>query len=334
MNKEEGYSNKTLTEYLLGQLPEAETEQLDELTIRDDEFVARLDEVELELVDAYVQGELTGDKLDRFKKHYLASPLRRGKVLFADSLQKVASKDADTGPEIGAGRARRDTRASILSPALAARSRSIWQWASVAAVLLMMITGGLLLFENSRMRRDLTRLKTPAVQDSPVAREEALRQELEHQRELTAQTKQELARVRGEYDQLEQESKSRGPLTPTRAEKQTRSAIATFLLSPQMRGAGEVRTISIPANSTDVAMKLPLEPTEYKNYEVELLRQPGYEVLWRSRLVRQVAANDKTLVVTFPAALLNHQSYVLRVSGRSGSGSTETIADYPFRVMK
>jgi len=80
MNKEEAYSNKTLTEYLLGQLPDAETEQLDELSIRDDEFVARLDKVELELVDAYVEGELTGEMLDRFKSHYLGSPLRRGKV--------------------------------------------------------------------------------------------------------------------------------------------------------------------------------------------------------------------------------------------------------------
>jgi hypothetical protein len=335
MNKEEAYSNKTLTEYLLGQLPDAETEQLDELSIRDDEFVARLDKVELELVDAYVEGELTGEMLDRFKSHYLGSPLRRGKVLFADSLQKVAWKDAVSGPEIRAGRAGRDTWASILSPFLATRSGSVWQWASVAAVLLMMITGGFLLFENVRMRRQLTQLKTPAVQDSQVRREDELRQELTHQRELNAQTEQELARVREEYTRLEQQSKSSEIPTPKVPHKQTgTSTIASFLLTPQLRSAAEIKTLTVPAGKTEVAMQLQLEPNDYSSYRVELFSESDNRVAWRSGIVRRPSAGSKNLVVGFPARLLKQQAYLLRVSGISRTGATETIGDFPFRVMK
>src|SRR5262245_12116577 len=72
--------------YLLGALSETEAERLDELSVTDQEFAERLRRIEDELVDAYVRGELTGDWLDRFKAHYLASPLRREKVRFAQAL--------------------------------------------------------------------------------------------------------------------------------------------------------------------------------------------------------------------------------------------------------
>jgi hypothetical protein len=50
-------NNQTSTEYLLGALPEAETERLDELSITDDEFTESLQVAETDLVDAYVLGE-------------------------------------------------------------------------------------------------------------------------------------------------------------------------------------------------------------------------------------------------------------------------------------
>ena len=88
------YNNQTITEYLLGSLPEAETERFDELSITDDEFAETLKAAEKDLVDAYVQGELIGAELEQFKFHYLASPLRREKVQFAQAFQVLAEKRA------------------------------------------------------------------------------------------------------------------------------------------------------------------------------------------------------------------------------------------------
>ena len=86
-------NHQTSTEYLLGALPEAETERLDELSITDDEFAESLQAAEMDLVDAYVLGELTGADLERFKTHYLASPLRREKVEFAKVLQSFGEQE-------------------------------------------------------------------------------------------------------------------------------------------------------------------------------------------------------------------------------------------------
>src|SRR5215471_6935099 len=95
-----------MIEYLLGSLPEKEAERLDELSITDDAFVSRLNDVENDLVDAYVRGELSGEIRERFRSFYLASPKRRAKVRFAETLlahgkraarANVASETARTG---------------------------------------------------------------------------------------------------------------------------------------------------------------------------------------------------------------------------------------------
>ena len=55
-------SVQTIRDYLLGQLPESETERLDELSITDDECAERIRAVEHDLVDAFARGELAGSR--------------------------------------------------------------------------------------------------------------------------------------------------------------------------------------------------------------------------------------------------------------------------------
>lgn len=78
--------DRVLIRYLLGLLPEEETERLDELSIVGDDFACRLREVENDLVDAYASGELSGETLAQFELSYLSSAGGREKVRFAESL--------------------------------------------------------------------------------------------------------------------------------------------------------------------------------------------------------------------------------------------------------
>src|SRR5437764_14399129 len=103
------YNNQTINEYLLGSLPEAEAERLDELSFTDDEFAETLRAAEKDLVDAYVQGELVGTALERFKSHYLSTPRRRVKVEFAQALRLLSEKEMAaqaSGVRAGATRVR------------------------------------------------------------------------------------------------------------------------------------------------------------------------------------------------------------------------------------
>ena len=344
------YSDQAITQYLLGSLPAAEAEVLDELSVTDDEFADALRTSEKDLVDAYVQGELTGAELEQFKSYYMASPLRREKVQFAQALQVFAEKRMGVQiREVQAGKAaesatkRKGTRwFSALS--VFTTPRVAWQWGTAMAALVLLIASSWLVFENVRLRQQMS--QTEARRDSLTQREEGLQKELEGQRMSKATAEQELARVREERERLEQELKK--VQEQQRAIKQQRAAgqqqpsspgevsIASFVLAPQMRGVGQIQTISVPAQTAYVAMQLQLEPGDYPAYRVALLDQSNNQTLWRSRLLKARAAGEGlSLGVSFSAGLLKPRVvYVLRVTGISASGASEIVGDYPFRVVE
>lgn len=84
-----------ITEYLLGSLPEAEVARLDELSFTDDDFNARLESVEKDLIDLYARGEMSGAMSEKFTSHYLASSRRREMLGFAQAFQIFVDKSAE-----------------------------------------------------------------------------------------------------------------------------------------------------------------------------------------------------------------------------------------------
>src|SRR5262245_48424628 len=76
-------AEKQLIRYLLGQLPQSESERLDELCFIDEEFSARLQIIEDDLIDAYARGRLSKDERGLFEVKYLAVPYLRERVGFA-----------------------------------------------------------------------------------------------------------------------------------------------------------------------------------------------------------------------------------------------------------
>ena len=129
--------DQLLVRYLIGSLPEDETERLDEQSIADDQFAARLSAVENDLVDAYVKGELTGDILDGFKAHYLSSRARRERVTFAGTL--LRHQQSDVVAPVNTMRAGRPPAALRVIP----------QWAWAAAALIFLGATGYLFVENN-----------------------------------------------------------------------------------------------------------------------------------------------------------------------------------------
>lgn len=89
MTSHRSYDDRLLTQYLLGGLPDEDADQVDELSVTNDEVAWRLRDVENDLVDAYVRGELSGDTLAKFRSSYLANPERRRKVEIAGALRSI-----------------------------------------------------------------------------------------------------------------------------------------------------------------------------------------------------------------------------------------------------
>lgn len=156
-DKPESDIDQRLARYLLGLLPDEETERLEEATVVDDEVALRLRVVEQDLVDAYVSGMLDRELLEHFDSHYLASPRRRARVRFADSFLHAVDRAASlavpcqddemrqAGEPVGA------PRPVMSSTGRVAPRRSLASILNIAAVLLL-IACVTLLFQSVRPR--------------------------------------------------------------------------------------------------------------------------------------------------------------------------------------
>ena len=335
------FNNQTITEYLLGSLAEAETERFDELSITNDEFAETLLAAEKDLVDAYVQGELTRAELERFNIHYLSSPLRRRKVEFAQAFLVLTEKNSSArsaeAPSEAAAKPSKKTKVSGWSSALRVftERRLALQWGFAAMALAFLIAGGWLALENVRLRRQIS--QTQARREALGQREQELQKELEEQRSASAKTEQELAQVAEERRRLEDDLKKEQhrqlideKQQPSRPDE---GLVASFILTPQMRGIGQVPTVSIPASTEYVAMQLELESNDYPAYRIALVDPSNNQVLWRSGKIN-ATRNGKALSVRFRAGLLKRQTHLLQVSGMPASGVSEVVGDYPFRVVR
>jgi hypothetical protein len=126
--------DELVVRYLLGLLEEDEAERLDELSVTNDDFAWRLRAVENDMVDAYVRGHLSGEKLNRFESFYLATPRRRERVEFAKALLTFTGKQAPPG----------------------ARS---WRWAVALGAVAASIVAGFLIYNQRQLQIQLSQLQ-------------------------------------------------------------------------------------------------------------------------------------------------------------------------------
>jgi len=323
-------THQVTTQYLLGALPDVETERLDELSVTSQEFADSLSASEKELIDAYVEGELSGARLAEFESHYLASSIRRERVEFAEAFQVFARKQSVFNDSSIRGQA--DLAGKRKGGWLS--TRSIFggqfpavQWGFAVAAVVFIAAGAFLLVQTARLRQQMSHEQ--ARRDELQQREMQLQKELDEQRASNKAIEQELAQAREERARLEEELKKSGPLHTSGP------AIASFVLTPQLRGVGQPQSVSIPVNSGRVTMHLNLEPNDYQIFAVALIDQSNHQELWRTgKLKASAKGEDRVLNVSLPAGLLKPQGYALQVSGISANGHSEVLSDYPFKVVK
>lgn len=357
---EQKYDNRRLTDYLLGALPEADAEQFDELSFTDDEFAAALQAAENDLVDNYARGELATATRKKFETHYLASPLRREKVAFAEALQSHAKKhpalssENATFAESKPKRGFKEMLAGVFSGA-----RPPLQWGFALAALAFLFFGGWLWRENARLRSEMSaananRERLVQRETELAGREKQLQEAIANQSSDDSESERELARIREERAQLEEQLKKQTQQQQRLIEQQKlndqrqlaeqrnsppistpSAAIASFVLAPSLRGGSRIQTVSIPARAAGVSATLELEADEYNAYRAVLRSSSGEKILWQSgRLKSKSVGGDTRLSANFPANLLQTGIYSIELNGIAADGAAEIVGDYSFRVVR
>lgn len=294
----------TLIRYLVGRASEEEAEQLDERSIVDEDFAQRLRAVEHDLVDAYANGELTGDTLDGFRLQYLRSPAGLAQVEFARVLRGAAV----------AGQA-------SPSPVIA----GVWavpRW-QLAAAVLVLAASGYLAVDDLRLRRQVSAVRQAQAELEQRARQ--LQEDMGRQQSATRATEEELARVREALAAFRAQASLERPGGQT---------VLALVLRAATREAGETPQLVIPEGVEAVILQLPLVAVDFPHYEAALRDATGDRVIWQSgRQGAPAARNRPMLPVTVRASLLAPRTYVLELTGISARGVAEPLDTYPFRVV-
>jgi hypothetical protein len=140
------YDDDLFIRYLLGQSTEDEAERYDELSITDDDFAARLADVENDLADSYVRSQLSLDQMERFEALLRSSPFVRQKVDFAKDVLPLADARSHRPP------------LAVVSPTSGLwfqRSRP-WPWGLAGAIAAALIAvSSFLGMENLALRKQL-----------------------------------------------------------------------------------------------------------------------------------------------------------------------------------
>src|SRR5688572_10872582 len=82
-------SEKLITQYLLGELPEEQQIEIEDRAFEDKEYLASITAVENDLIDEYVRRDLSDADRRKFESRFLASAERRKRVEFAKALARV-----------------------------------------------------------------------------------------------------------------------------------------------------------------------------------------------------------------------------------------------------
>lgn len=295
--RREPVSDDVLVRYLLGDLPEDQAERLDEQSVTDDEFAARLSVVEDDLVDLYASGRLTGDRRRRFESFYMSSPRRREKAAFATRLLETLERE--NNPQKPDAAAQHDRRNIPWFP-----------WAVAAAVALC-VAAGWLFVQDSRLRSELTDAQGRLVAADRQA--SALSTQLAEERRVNAA--------------------AREPRAETPA-AQVLTAVALVLL-PQTRGVGPLPIVAVGPGSRTVPIDLAIEGADPGPFEAALKDPATNQIVWRSGQLPAVPSRPPAVApIAVPAALLKSQHYAIDLFARRAGQDSAFVGSYAFEVVR
>lgn len=332
MNKAE-LNDDLILRYLLGILPEGQTDDFDELAVMDEEVFERIEMVENDLVDRYVNRELDSGENALFEKNYLASPLRREKLEFARSLRQYGERELASRENATITQAERSSvekKSGISSrfswPGLFSGVQPAFRFAIAACGLLVAVLGGWLVISTLRGGREVAvnstgNIVSPTVRPTDVTPANGVG--TASPTLSPVENRQTATPVPTLPPAKPMPSPAAEPKVPSQP------LIASFVLTPPLRGSS-TPSVKIPDAAEQANVHVELESDGFKSYSAEL-KDPTGQIIWKSG--RRSAAG-RNLNLTIPAKRLRTAIYTLSVSGQGDDGTVEIVGDYPFRVVR
>ncbi len=301
-----------IDKYLLNEMPETEREQFEDQFVSDDALFYEIAARENELVDHYASGELSGDELERFDRSLAAAPARRAKIANAKMLREFIAGERTRNKTITiAERAGFFSKLFSFGPAL--------QFASAAAIVLLVVVSIFLLTENRRLNSLQQELAASRAHESELAAQ------IETERETSGDLTADLDRERQRIQALEVEiaklrnAGERLPVSGTPS-----PTIATLVLSTVgIRGdAVPVKRLELSTEVERVSIVAGLRADAAITESVSI-KLNGEEV--SRNLKPRIRRGEKSVGITLPAVKLKTGRNDLTIEDSKGGVSASYI---------
>jgi hypothetical protein len=310
---------KQIDQYLFEEMPEGQRSQLEEAFLTDDDLFFEIVSRENELVDAYANGGLDAEMLQRFEKSLASNSARRNKIANAKILRGFIAAERNENKTITI--AERSGLLSKLTDLFSIRSPAL-QFASIGLIALLALASLFLLIENRRLNSVRTDLAAARV------REAELVAQIENEREASGDLSSDLNSERARISELEEEiTKLSGKPRPSASANPPQSTIATLILSPITARGGQSFTsrLELPEGVTRAAfvINLPAETGDTVG-----VRLNGESVA--DNLHVRTRKGDKSVSTTIPITRIKDQLNKLEVVTPTG----EVAAAYSFTATR
>jgi hypothetical protein len=296
--------------YLLSSVSEEEREQVETRLMTDDDFFQQINLVEDELVEEYLDEELTGADRSRFEDTFLCAPERQHKLRFCKAMRVYAANAAKESafqddPEKHPWFERFVVLFKVPRPVLA--------YSFIAALLMLSGGGAWMLVQMRGLKEQISGLQ--AQQQNSAAEESRLR----------ALYDKEHARADQIAGLLQQEREQRVP-TPFAAARQPSFTV----FAGAQRSAQSSQTLKIQKDAILVELRLDLAQNWKVTYRAELW-SGEIEILTRSNLKAEESEKEIAVSFSVPARDLPSGYCLIRLYG---SGENEVLEIYSFRVAR
>lgn len=300
MDREE----QKLRKYLTGDLSEAEQVKIETEFLASDEAFERLEEIENDLVDEYVRGELMAQERSLFEKNYLTTPLHRQRVLLSQNLLRTAANEKM--PAKNRAIASSNSWWAELFSGLKLHQLA---WA-VAALLIAVLSGWFLLRPQPAtvINPEIAKAEATPPMDSPTPKPQPLKPETRIPKPET-RIPTPVFLLRGAFN-----------INQTRG-TETKSA-----------AAAKMQPLVLDKGVENVTLQMVLEGERYTKYQSEIRAIDTSKSF--TLITKPPVKSSKNISLTIPAVRLAKADYILTLSGVTETGEVEEINQYPFRVTR
>ena len=308
-----------LRRYLLGELALEEQVLVEQRLFLDSDYAELQEVVEDDLIDQYLADELKGKDRINFVNHFLLLPEHNADLKIAEALKKYLSTDDNRSPQTGATNTDDDQRTPWFFFSFF-NKRMVWLSLAVAALVLLSIITWMA-FRSTRGPAAEAPLQAGEPQP-PQNRPDESRQPSplpnNDQRPETAQ--------KGDTNGPVVRPNNSGK--PPERSAPTRSMAYVIFAGGAIRGGGATKTLDIPADTTDVELRLPLEfPEPYDMYRADLFSGERRIRRWFSLKSQSDETYGPIVSVSVSVDLLREQSYRIKLHPMP---SDQQPADPPF----